>query len=46
VPDLIEVDDWGTADVRGDGNVRPERVEAVRKAQKICPEDAVALTDE
>jgi hypothetical protein len=43
VPDLIEDDDWGIAHVRGDGT---ERVEAMPKAQKLCPEDAVALTDE
>jgi ferredoxin len=34
------------AHVRWDGNVPPERIEAVHKAQKLCPEDAVSLTDE
>jgi ferredoxin len=44
VPDLIEDDDRGIAHVRGDGDVPPDRLEALHRAQKLCPEDAVMLT--
>jgi ferredoxin len=43
VPDLIEDDDRGIAHVRGDGDVPLGRLEALHKAQKLCPEDAVVL---
>jgi ferredoxin len=44
VPDLIEDDDWGIAHARGDGDVPPHRLEALFKATKLCPEQAVLLT--
>lgn len=43
VPDLIEDDDRGIAHVRGDGDVPSDRIEALHKAQKLCPEDAVVI---
>jgi ferredoxin len=45
VPDLIEDDDRGIAHVRGDGNVPPDRLDALERAKKLCPEQAVLLTD-
>jgi ferredoxin len=46
VPDLIEDDDRGLAHVRGDGNVPPHRLDALQRAKKLCPEQAVLLTDD
>jgi ferredoxin len=46
VPDLIEDDDRGIAHVRGDGDVPPERLQSSQRAQKLCPEQAVLLTDD
>ena len=46
VPDLIEDDDRGLAHVRGDGNVPSDRLDALRRAKKLCPEQAVLLTDD
>jgi ferredoxin len=45
VPDLIEDDERGLAHVRGDGDVPPDQLNAALKAQRLCPEDAVVLTD-
>jgi ferredoxin len=44
-PDLIEGDDRGIAHVRENGNVPPDRLDAVERARKLCPEQAVLLTD-
>jgi ferredoxin len=46
VPDLIEDDDRGIAHVRGDGNVPTDRLDVLQRAKKLCPEQAVLLTDE
>jgi ferredoxin len=46
VPDLIEDDERGLAHVRGNGYVPPDRLESLQRAQKVCPEGAVLLTDD
>ena len=46
VPDPIEDDERGLAHVRGDGQVPVDRREALRRAQKSCPEGALLLTDD
>jgi ferredoxin len=46
VPDLIEDDERGLAHVRGDGHVPHPRLEALQRAQKVCPEGAVLLIDD
>jgi ferredoxin len=46
VPDLIEDDEWGLAHVRGDGHVPHPRLEALQRAQKVCPEGAVLLIED
>ena len=45
-PDLFEVDEYGTARVKGDGAVPPEREEAAQLAVDNCPEYAVTITDD
>jgi ferredoxin len=45
-PDLIEDDDRGIAHVRGDGKVPPDRLNAVERAKKLCPEKAVVFADD
>ena len=46
VPDLIEDDERGLAHVRGDGQVPVDRLKALQRAQKSCPEGALLLTDD
>lgn len=43
VPDLIEDDDRGIAHVRGNGEVSADQLDAVYRARKLCPEQAVTL---
>jgi len=45
-PDLFEVDEYGTAWVKGDGTVLPERTEAAQLAVDNCPEYAISITDD
>lgn len=45
VPDLIDDDDRGLAHVRGDGNIPSDRLDAVQRAKRLCPERAVVLSD-
>jgi ferredoxin len=45
-PDLIADDDRGLAHVRGNGCVPPRRLESLQRAQRLCPEQAVLLTDD
>ena len=45
-PDLFEVDEYGTARVKGDGVVPPEQEEAAQLAGDNCPEYAVTITDD
>ena len=45
-PDLFEVDEYGTARVKGDGAVPPEQEEAAQLAVDNCPEYAVTITDD
>lgn len=42
-PELFEVDEYGTARARGDGNVPEALLEKARLALKNCPEHAVRL---
>ena len=46
VPDLVEDDDRGIAHVRGGGDVAPDRLDALQRAKKLCPEGAVMLIDD
>ncbi len=42
VPELFEVDDYGTSSVLGDGTVPPDLEERVRLAIENCPEFAIS----
>jgi len=42
VPELFEVDDFGTSSVLGDGTVPPDLEERARLAIANCPEFAIA----
>lgn len=44
-PELFDVDELGTARVRGDGAVPPELEDAARLAADNCPEWAVQISD-
>jgi ferredoxin len=44
-PQLIDVDELGTAFVIGDGTVAPELAEKARLAVANCPERAISLVD-
>lgn len=43
--DLLDLDDFGYASVRGTGEVPPERVEAAREAVGACPARAISLRE-
>lgn len=45
-PELVEVDDYGSARAKGDGSVPPALEEKARLAMKNCPEHAVRLLRE
>jgi ferredoxin len=45
-PELFDVDDYGQAVVRGDGEVRPELVEKARLAVANCPEYAISIQED
>jgi ferredoxin len=45
-PELFDVDDYGTALVRGDGTVSPELADKARLAIANCPELAISSTDD
>jgi len=42
VPELFEVDDYGTSSVLGDGAVPPDLEERARLAIENCPEFAIS----
>lgn len=44
-PELFDVDDYGNAQVIGDGSVPPELEERARLAVANCPEFAITITD-
>jgi ferredoxin len=44
-PELIDVDDLGTAFVIGDGTISTELAEKARLTVANCPERAITLTD-
>lgn len=44
-PELFDVDDYGTACERGDGQVPPELEHKARLAVDNCPEFAISLTE-
>ena len=45
-PEIFDVDDYGTALVRGDGTVPPELADKARLAIANCPELAISSTDD
>ena len=45
-PELVEIDDYGTARAKGDGTVADALLDKARLAVKNCPEHAVRLTQE
>lgn len=45
-PELVEVDDYGTAKAKGDGVVPEVLLDKARLAVKNCPEHAVRLTQD
>ena len=45
-PELVEIDDYGTAKAKGDGAVPESLLDQARLAVKNCPEHAVRLTQE
>ena len=44
-PELVEPDDLGNGQVKGDGNVPPDQMEAAELAVKNCPENAINLVE-
>ncbi len=44
-PELFDVDDFGNASEKGDGNVPAELVEQARLAVANCPEYAITITE-
>jgi ferredoxin len=44
-PELFDVDDYGTAVVKGDGTVPPGLEDKARLAVANCPEYAVSVED-
>jgi ferredoxin len=44
-PELFDVDEYGQAVVRGDGEVSPELEEKARLAVANCPEYAITVED-
>ena len=44
-PELFDVDDYGSAIVRGDGVVIPELADKARLAVANCPEYAITIID-
>jgi ferredoxin len=44
-PEVFALDDWGYAQVAGDGTVAPEHEAAARKAVHDCPERAITAED-
>ena len=44
-PSVFELDEWGYAQVAGDGTVEPEHADAVRTAAAACPEGAIAVEE-
>jgi ferredoxin len=44
-PELVDVDDYGTAVVKGDGTVPPGLEDKARLAVANCPEYAVSIED-
>lgn len=45
VPDVFEVDEFGQASVRGDGDVPEALAGKVRLAAANCPEHAITVVD-
>lgn len=45
-PTLVEVDEFGTSSVIGDGSVAPDDEELVRLIAANCPEFAIDIIDE
>jgi ferredoxin len=45
-PDVFEVDDYGFATVRADGEIPPEQIEAVKHAVVNCPELAIIVRED
>jgi ferredoxin len=45
-PELFDVDDFGSAIVRGDGTVAPDLEDKARLAVANCPEYAISIHDE
>ena len=45
-PELVEIDDYGTAKAKGDGAVPEALLDKARLAVKNCPEHAVRLTQD
>ena len=45
-PTLVELDDFGTSSVIGDGSVAPDDEALVRLAAANCPEFAIDIIDE
>lgn len=44
-PELVDVDDYGTAAVIGDGEVPPELEDKARLAVDNCPEFAITIEE-
>lgn len=42
-PSVFQPDDWGFAMVLGDGEVAAEHQDAVRRAARTCPEQAIRI---
>jgi ferredoxin len=42
-PELFDVDDYGTATARHEGDVPPDREQAARLAVRNCPEHAIGI---
>jgi len=45
-PELFDVDDYGQAVVRGDGEVPPELADKARLAVANCPEYAITVQED
>jgi ferredoxin len=44
-PSVFSLDEWGYAQVAGDGTVPPEHEESARAAVARCPERAISAED-
>lgn len=45
-PGLFELDEWGYASLKGDGEVPPAEEGVARRAALDCPVHAISITEE